>query len=138
MSKSTNDEGGGRETLSVIHINVPRALKARWVKASQSRGLKLTDWIIDKLEARTMKVYPIPEALADKYRGAGHALAAITGGQLIDLVYIGDALPDYDPDQRGALQAALNDDRLGPTVRRLQALGQVSVGMCSAWEFVEL
>lgn len=138
MSKSTNDEGGGREALSVIHINVPRELKARWVKTSQARGLKLTDWIIDKLEARTMTVHTIPESLADKYCGAGHALVAITGGQIIDLVYIRDALPDYDPDRRGALQAALNDDRLGPTVRRLQAMGQICVGMCSSWEFVEL
>ncbi len=128
----------GREALSVIHINVPRAAKARWVKASQARGMKLTDWIIQRVEARPMNIYPIPEALASKYHGAGHALAAIVGGQVVDLVYVEDALPDYDPDQRGALAAALNDDRLGPTVRRLQALGKVSAGMCSSWEFVEL
>ena len=112
----------GREALSVIHINVPRAAKARWVKASQARGMRLTDWIIQRVEARPMNVYPIPEALASKYHGSGHALAAIVGGQVVDLVYVEDALPDYDPDQRGALAAALNDDRLGPTVRRLQAL----------------
>lgn len=128
----------GREALSVIHINVPRSLKARWVKASQARGQKLTDWIIERLEARSMNVFPIPETLAGKYHGAGHALAAVTGGQVVDLVYIADALPDYDPDEPGALAAAVSDDRLAPAVRRLQALGQVSVGMCSAWEFVEL
>lgn len=49
-----------------------------------------------------------------------------------------DALPDYDADAPGALRAALDDQRIAPTVRRLQALGQVSVGMCSTWEFVEL
>lgn len=136
MTKS--DQSQGREALSVIHINVPRALKARWVKASQARGLKLTDWIIERLEARTMNVYSIPKALASKYHGAGHALAAITGGQVIDLVYVEDALPDYDPDAPGALAAAISDDRLGPAVRGLQALGVVSVGMCSSWEFVEL
>lgn len=43
-------EDQGREALSVIHISVPRALKARWVKASQARGLKLTDWIIERVE----------------------------------------------------------------------------------------
>lgn len=128
----------GREALSVIHINVPRSLKARWVKASQAHGQKLTDWIIERLEARSMNVFPIPETLAGKYHGAGHALAAVTGGQVVDLVYIADALPDYDPDEPGALAAAVSDDRLAPAVRRLQALGQVSVGMCSAWEFVEL
>lgn len=127
----------GREALSVIHINVPRAMKARWVKASQGRGQKLTDWIIEKLESRTMNVYPIPEALSAKYRGAGNALAAITGGQIVDLVYVEDALPDYEADAPGALAAAINDQRLAPTVRRLQALGQVRVGMCGGWEFVE-
>ena len=128
----------GREALSVIHITVPRELKSRWVKASQARGQKLTDWIIERLEARGMNVFPIPDALAPKYHGAGHALAAVTGGQIVDLVYVEDVLPDYDPDASGALAAAINDDRLAPTVRRLQVLGAVSVGMCSAWEFVEL
>lgn len=85
-----------------------------------------------------MNVYPITDAVAAKCRGAGHALAAITGGQVADLVYLDDALPDYDADAPGALRAALDDQRIAPTVRRLQALGQVSVGMCSAWEFVEL
>lgn len=85
-----------------------------------------------------MSVYPIPEGLSSKYHGAGHALAAITGGQLVDLVYVDDVLPDYDRDTKGALATAINDQRMVPTVRRLQALGQVSVGMCSGWEFVEL
>ena len=66
------------------------------------------------------------------------ALAAIVGGRVVDLAYVEDALPGYDPDVPGALAAAINDQRLAPTVRGLQALGQVSVGMCSAWEFVEL
>lgn len=136
MSKSTSDEGEGGDAL--IHLRVPSALKGPWVRESRAVGMRLTDWIIQRVEARPMNVYPIPEALASKYHGAGHALAAIVGGQVVDLVYVEDALPDYDPDQRGALAAALNDDRLGPTVRRLQALGKVSVGMCSSWEFVEL
>lgn len=38
------------DALSVIHINVPRAIKARWVKESQTQGIKLTDWIIKTLE----------------------------------------------------------------------------------------
>ena len=32
----------------------------------------------------------------------------------------------------------LQTDAAAPVVRELQALGQVSVGMCSAWEFCEL
>ena len=123
---------------ALIHLRVPAAIKARWVRESKSQDLKLTDWITKKLEARTMNVYKIPEALASKYHGSGHALVAVTGGQVVDLVYLDDALPDFDPDQPGALMRAIDDPRLAPTVRRLQALGQVSVGMLSCWEFVEL
>lgn len=123
---------------ALIHLRVPAALKGRWVRTSRAAGQRLTDWIIERVEARSMKTYPIPEALAPKYHGAGHALAAVAGGQLVDLVYVADALPDYDQDAPGALRSALDDDRIGPTVRRLQALGEVSAGMCSCWEFVEL
>jgi hypothetical protein len=128
----------GREALSVIHINVPRAVKARWVRESQAQGLNLTDWITHKLNARTMTVHKITDTLAHKYHGSGHALVAVTGGQVVDLVYLGDALTDFDPEAPGALVKALADDRLGPTVRHLQALGQVSIGMLSCWEFIEL
>jgi hypothetical protein len=41
----------GREALSVIHITVPRALKARLVRESQARSLTLTDWVVQKLES---------------------------------------------------------------------------------------
>ena len=47
-----------------------------------------------------MNVYPIPSALDAAYRGAGHALAAIKGGVLVDLIYLRDLLPDFDPDAR--------------------------------------
>lgn len=82
-----------------------------------------------------MNIYPVPDALASKYHGAGHALVAIANGQLIDLAYLADALSDYDP---GSLKAVISDQRLAPTVRQLQALGDVSVGMLSGWEFTEL
>lgn len=86
-----------------------------------------------------MNVFPIPDTIADKYKGAGHALAAVTGGRIVGLVYLRDALPDYDDGEGVAgLATAINDDRLGPTVRELQALGDLHVGMCSCWEFVEL
>lgn len=86
-----------------------------------------------------MNVFPIPDTIADKYQGAGHAMAAVTGGQIVGLVYLRDALPDYDDGEGIArLANAINDDRLGPTVRELQALGDLHVGMCSCWEFVEL
>jgi hypothetical protein len=46
-------------------------------------------------------------------------------------------LEEFDDEQAG-LRAALADDRIGPTVRLLQSTGEVFVGMCSCWEFVEL
>jgi len=85
-----------------------------------------------------MTVHKIPESIAHKYHGSGHALVAVAGGQVVDLVYLDAALPDFDPDASGALVKALADQRLAPVVRRLQALGQVSMGMLSCWEFVEL
>ncbi|MFC5523934.1 hypothetical protein [Polaromonas jejuensis] len=81
-----------------------------------------------------MNVYKIPAALAPQYKGAGQALAAIAGDKLVGLVYLEDAIPGFD----GDAAEALNDDRIGPTVRELSALGEVIAGMCSAWEFVEL
>lgn len=84
-------------------------------------------------------VFKIGDALADKYRGAGHALAAVTGGQVVGLVYVRDVLPNYDEeDGLAALAQAINEDRIGPTVRELQALGELYAGMCSCWEFVVL
>jgi hypothetical protein len=136
----------GREALSTVHLNVPRALKVRWVKASQAKGLKLTDWLLAQLErAEHMTAYPIPAPLASTYHGAGYALAAIMGSQLVALRYLADVAPELADvlaeGGRIARQAAtawIASDAAGPTVRELQALGHVSVGMCSAWEFVEL
>lgn len=86
-----------------------------------------------------MTTYKIQDALADKYKGAGHAIAAVTGGHIVGLVYLRDALPDYDNGEGIArLANAINDPRLGPTVREMQALGNLHVGMCSCWEFTAL
>lgn len=82
-----------------------------------------------------MNVWKIPDTLADKYHGAGHALGAVSCGQLVGLVYLADMLPGFDPEK---IEEALSDPRIGPEVRYLSSLGEVSVGMCSCWEFVEL
>lgn len=82
-------------------------------------------------------VFKIPESLEAKYHGCGIALASVTGGQIINLAYLRDVLEEFDDDQ-ASLPAVLNDARLGPTVRLLQSTGEVFVGMCSCWEFVEL
>ena len=44
-------EGGD----ALIHLRVPAALKARWVRASRAAGMKLTDWIVEKTET-TMNI----------------------------------------------------------------------------------
>lgn len=80
-------------------------------------------------------VFLVPESLSEKYHGSGHALAATANGQLVDIVYLRDALPDFDSEN---LRGAINDDRLSPVVRYLQSLGEVRIGMLSCWEFVEL
>lgn len=122
---------------ALIHLRVPADTKARWVRDSRAAGHRLTDWIVNRVE-RPMNVFKIPDSLAEKYHGCGHALAASVGGELVGLVYLADALPDFDADEPGALLAALDSPALAPTVRQLQALGAVHVGMCSAWEFCEL
>lgn len=84
-------------------------------------------------------VFKVGEALADKYHGAGHAVAAVADRQIVDLVYIRRILPDYD-DEAGlsALQQAIASDQMAPIVLKLGARGDVFVGMCSNWEFVVL
>lgn len=84
------------------------------------------------------QVFHIPESLADKYHGAGHALAAVAGGQVVSLIYLRDLIPDYADGSTVALAVALDDARLAPAVRELQAMGEVCAGMCSCWEFVVL
>lgn len=84
------------------------------------------------------EVFKIEGAMTEKYHGCGHALAAVTGGQIVGLVYIRDVIEDVDEEDEDAIAQAINDDRLGPTVRMLSALGKVFVGMCSCYEFVVL
>lgn len=35
-----------------IHLRVPAALKGRWIRASRAAGMRLTDWIIEAVEAQ--------------------------------------------------------------------------------------
>ena len=40
----TNDD-------ALIHLRVSRERKGRWVKQSRDAGMKLTDWIIERVES---------------------------------------------------------------------------------------
>ena len=75
------------------------------------------------------------DILESKYQGSGVAIGAVYGGQLIDIIYLRDVFPDLDEEDEKAVQAALNDQSIAPTVRKMQALGEVFVGMCSCYEF---
>jgi len=83
-------------------------------------------------------VFKVEGAIAEQYHGCGYALAAVTGGEIIALVYLRDVLEEFDDEDAESVQAVINDERLGPTVRYLSGLGEVFVGMCSCYEFVEL
>lgn len=42
-------------TDALIHLRVPASLKARWVRESRAAGMRLTDWIVKRVEAQPMK-----------------------------------------------------------------------------------
>lgn len=142
MSEDT--EGGD----ALIHLRVPASRKARWVRESRAAGMRLTDWIIKRVERedKNMNVYKIPDTLASQYHGAGWALAAIAGGRVVALRYLADvASPDIvdamgklGPHARMVVRQWISMPQAGPVVRELQALGEVSAGMLSAGEFCEL
>lgn len=44
---------------ALIHLRVPAGLKARWVRESRAAGMRLTDWIIQKIETPMTKPVPI-------------------------------------------------------------------------------
>jgi len=46
---------------AVIHLRVPAATKAAWVRESRAAGMRLTDWIVSRIEAKTMP-QQIPKA----------------------------------------------------------------------------
>lgn len=82
-----------------------------------------------------MTTLPIPDELAAAYKGSGHAIAAVKNGQLLDLLYLRDLIPGFEPENANC---AIHDGRIAPTIAHLSRLGVVSVGMVSCWEFTEL
>jgi hypothetical protein len=52
---------------ALIHLRVPAATKARWVRESRAAGMRLTEWIVKRVESQPMKkITPIaiPQGLA--------------------------------------------------------------------------
>ena len=100
-----------------------------------------------------MNTYKIPEQVYPQYHGAGYALAATQNGEVIKLTYLREIFEDFDdcigdtgeddtpPDQAAVtayLQTYLTNPVIEPTLRELNAIGNVSFGMCSCYEFCEL
>lgn len=51
---------------ALIHLRVPAATKGRWVRASRAAGMRLTDWIVQAVEAhmqQQMTKVAIPDDL---------------------------------------------------------------------------
>lgn len=85
-----------------------------------------------------MQSFKIDGAMENKYHGCGYAMASVTGGQIVNLIYLRDVIEEFDDDDKESLPRTINDERMGPSVRLLQSTGEVFVGMCSCYEFVVL
>ena len=65
-----------------------------------------------------MTVYPIHDALAGQYHGAGYALAATAGGQMVALRYLVDVAGDSDVIEAGERKMIHSVFELGDTLTR--------------------
>jgi hypothetical protein len=88
-------------------------------------------------------IYKINDNLSKEYNGSGYALAAILDGQVVSIRYLADVAPiiaDHldGPNARFFVRQWIQSADSGQIVRELQALGDVSIGMLSGWEFTEL
>lgn len=82
-----------------------------------------------------MNVYPIAEYATKGYQGAGHAIAAIVSGKVVDLAYFRDLIPCFEPEY---VNEYIADPQLRPFIEKWNGRANISVGMCSVWEFCEL
>lgn len=83
-----------------------------------------------------MNVFQVPDSIESKYKGSGYALVATVNNQLVDIRYLRDIADVPETEQEIAL--LLDSEIIAPTVRELQAIGNVHFGMCGSWEFSEL
>ena len=56
MQAKPNAQHGDEPKSSFLHIRVTRQQKARWVKQAQARGMKLSAWVLEKLEPKSAKL----------------------------------------------------------------------------------
>lgn len=80
---------------ALIHLRVPAATKARWVRESRAAGMRLTDWIIERVEARPMKqITPISIPAGMAFADLQLARDPATG----DVAFCTAAADPADPD----------------------------------------
>lgn len=77
------DTPEGREALVPVHLHVQAALKARWVRESRAAGMRLTDWVVKKME-KSMELDQLWAALlaaqkAERAATAAHDVAEALG-----------------------------------------------------------
>ena len=63
-------------TDSLIQLRVPAATKARWVRESRAAGMRLTDWIVERVEIRALLAER--DALREALQGLLDALPSAT------------------------------------------------------------
>jgi hypothetical protein len=85
--------------------------------------------------------YPIREPLYSKYDGSGYAIAALLGGELVDLRYLRDIDPAFSDLEVNFNGADIAETTNGPAflraVRQMQALGgKVLLGRCGGMKFM--
>ena len=49
---------------ALVHLRVPAEMKGRWVKESRLEGMKLTDWITSRVEAKALSIADVLEEAA--------------------------------------------------------------------------
>lgn len=67
-----------------------------------------------------------------------HAMAAISEGCVVKLVYLRDVVAEVNDEIADSVHQALYDDRISPVVKALKEHGKVLVGKCCGNTFVTL
>ena len=95
---------------ALIHLGVPAATKARWVRESRAAGMRLTDWIVQRVEAQPMN--------SDQFQALAQLLRLRQGPQreAARLVLV-DGLRQAD----AARAAGCSASALGNTLRTCRA-----------------
>ena len=66
-SNKAQKEGSMPNQEAQIHLRVPAETKGRWVRQSRQEGKKLTDWIVEKVEANSKAIIEKSSDTAKRY-----------------------------------------------------------------------